>query len=98
MANRFRKLPQAEADLDLIWSYIAAESVLAANRLMDRIGDVFEMLTDNPFAGRQRSELRTSLRSFAAGNYVIFYLPLADGVEVVRVMHGRQDIDPVDMI
>ena len=82
----------------MIWSYIAAESVLAANRLMDRIGDVFEMLTDNPFAGRQRSELRTSLRSFAAGNYVIFYLPLADGVEVVRVMHGRQDIDPVDMI
>jgi toxin ParE1/3/4 len=28
---------------------------------------------------------------------VIFYIPLPDGIEVVRVMHGRQDIDADDM-
>jgi toxin ParE1/3/4 len=28
---------------------------------------------------------------------VIFYIPLPDGIEVVRVMNGRQDIDADDM-
>jgi toxin ParE1/3/4 len=28
---------------------------------------------------------------------LIFYVPLPDGIEVVRVMHGRQDIDTDDM-
>jgi toxin ParE1/3/4 len=98
VANRFRKLPQAEADLDLIWTYIAADNFVAASRLIDRFGDVFEMLTENPLAGRQRNGLRRNLRSFAVGNYVIFYIPLADGIEVLRVMHGRQDIDAEDVI
>jgi plasmid stabilization system protein ParE len=37
------------------------------------------------------------LRSFAVGNYVIFYAARSDGVEIVRVMNGRQDIAPEDM-
>lgn len=52
---------------------------------------------ENPLAGRERRELRAGLRSFPVGNYVIFYLPLPDGVEINRVMHGRQDVDPDDM-
>jgi hypothetical protein len=27
-----------------------------------------------------------------------FYFPLKDGIEVIRVMHGRQDIDADDMM
>jgi plasmid stabilization system protein ParE len=30
-------------------------------------------------------------------NYIIFYLPLSDGIEVIRVLHGRQDIDSDDL-
>jgi toxin ParE1/3/4 len=55
------------------------------------------MLAETPFAGRDRSELRADLRSFPVGNYLIFYIPTSDGVEVVRVMHGRQDIASDDM-
>lgn len=49
-------------------------------------------------AGRARSDLAPSLRSFPVGSYLIFYVPLSDGIEVVRVMSGRQDIDADDMI
>jgi hypothetical protein len=42
-------------------------------------------------------ELQRGLRSFPVGSYLVFYLPLPDGVEVVRVMNGRQDIDADDM-
>jgi hypothetical protein len=57
----------------------------------------FEMLVENPLAGRERRELRDGLRSFPVGNYVIFYVPLPDGVEIIRVMHGRQDVGSDDM-
>ncbi|MBR1091572.1 type II toxin-antitoxin system RelE/ParE family toxin [Bradyrhizobium manausense] len=97
MANRFRKAPQADQDIDSIWDFIAADSVRAADKQIGRIGEIFEMLMENPLAGRERRELRAGLRSFPVGNYVIFYLPLPDGVEIIRVMHGRHDVDPDDM-
>jgi toxin ParE1/3/4 len=97
MANKFRKRSRADADLDTIWSYIAADSSNAADRLLGRIGAVFKMLVQNPLAGRDRSELAPGLRSFVVANYLVFYIALPDGIEVVRVMHGRQDIDADDM-
>ena len=97
MTNRFRKRSQADADLDSIWSYIAADSIKAADRLIERFGSVFEMLVQNPLAGRERSELAAGLRSFAVANYVMFYFAQPDGVEIVRVMSGRRDITSDDM-
>jgi toxin ParE1/3/4 len=97
MANRPRKSPQAEVDLNSIWDYIAADNVKAADALLVRIEELFDMLAQTPLAGRARNELAMKLRSFPVGNYVIFYIPIPDGIEVVRVMHGRQDIDADDM-
>jgi toxin ParE1/3/4 len=97
MPNKFRKRSQADTDLDSIWNYIAADNVNAADKLITRIGAVFEMLVQNPLAGRERPELAQRLRSFAVGNYVIFYIAGSDGIEVVRVMSGRQDVDADDM-
>jgi toxin ParE1/3/4 len=68
-----------------------------ADTVIDRIQRTFDMLADAPLAGRSRDELKPNLRSFPVGNYMIFYVPLPDGVEVVRVMNGRQDIDADDM-
>ena len=97
MANKFRKRSQVDADLDSIWSYIAADNIKAADGLINRIGAAFEMLVQNPLAGRDRPELGKGLRSFPVGSYIIFYIPVSDGVEVVRVMSGRQDIASDDM-
>jgi toxin ParE1/3/4 len=97
MANRPRKRPQAEIDITAIWNYIAADNVKAADSLIDRIERTFDMLAEQPLAGRARSDLARNLRSFPVGSYVIFYFPVSDGVEVVRVMSGRQDMDADDM-
>jgi toxin ParE1/3/4 len=98
MANR-RKRPQAEIDIASIWNYVAADNITAADRLIDRIERSFDMLAEQPLAGRARSDLAPRLRSFPVGSYVIFYIPVADGgIEVVRVMSGRQDIDVDDVI
>ena len=44
---RFHKPAQVDRDLDAIWSYIAADNVRAADKLLDRIGEVFAMLVTN---------------------------------------------------
>jgi toxin ParE1/3/4 len=97
MANRPRKSPQAEIDVTSIWQFIAGDNVKAADAMIDRIEKVFDMLAQNPLAGRARNDLAVALRSFPVGSYVVFYVPLPDGIEVVRVMNGRQDIDADDM-
>ncbi|MBR0966933.1 type II toxin-antitoxin system RelE/ParE family toxin [Bradyrhizobium diazoefficiens] len=91
------KAPQADQDLDSIWDFISSDSIRAADKQIARRGEIFEMLLENPLAGRERRELRLGLRSFAVGNYVIFYVALPDGIEIVRVMHGRQDINSDDL-
>ena len=45
--------------------------------------------------GRARDELAPDVRSFPFGRYVIFYMPLDDGIDVVRVLHGARDVDAV---
>jgi toxin ParE1/3/4 len=97
MANRARKTPQTEIDLTSIWDFIAHDNIRAADALLVRIEAAFDMLAANPLAGRARDDLAPKIRSFPVGNYIVFYLPLSDDVEVVRVLHGRQDIDGDDL-
>jgi toxin ParE1/3/4 len=42
--------------------------------------------------GRLRPEIEEGIRSFAVEFHLIFYIILDDGIELVRVLHGSQDI------
>jgi toxin ParE1/3/4 len=83
--------------VDSISAYVAADNGKAAEELLDRFGKVFEMLVQNPQAGRRRPDLGQNVRSFAIDNYVIFYIPQSAGIDIIRVMHGRRDIGPADL-
>ena len=85
--------PQAEADLDEIWLYIAQDDPNAADRFMDRIEERCRLLAENPLMGRSRPELAPSLRSFPIGTYIIVYVPIEGGIDIVRVISGVRDID-----
>jgi toxin ParE1/3/4 len=50
------------------------------------------MLSEQAKAGRERPELAPGLRSFPVGNYLLFYLPLPGGIDLVRVLSGYMDI------
>jgi toxin ParE1/3/4 len=86
---------RAESDLDEIWDYIARDNPDAASKLLRTLGTKFEMLSKNPLIGQDRSELAPQMRSFSVGNYVIFYCPSSNGIEVVRVLHGARDMDGI---
>jgi len=41
--------------------------------------------------GTSRPELGQRVRLFPLGHYVILYEETADGVDIVRVVHGKRD-------
>ncbi len=89
------KRPRAEADLVDIWNFIAEDSEAQADVFIDELDEKLRSLAENPHIGRVRNELAENLRSFPVGRFVIFYLPLVDGIEVVRVLHGARDIGAI---
>lgn len=89
------KRPRAILDLFEIWSYIAEDSVTNADRFAARIDKTFRLLARRPEIGRARPELYQDLRSFVVGKYVVFYMRVRNGIDVIRVLHGARDIDAV---
>ena len=87
--------PRALTDLAEIWSYVADDNVSAADALTDLIGDKVQALSRQPGMGRARPELAAGLHSLPVGRYVIFYLPLSNGVDIVRVLHGARDLETI---
>jgi toxin ParE1/3/4 len=83
----------AASDLDDIWFRIAEDSLINADRMLERIHDAAHAtLLPFPEAGRSRDELGLGLRSFAVGKYVLFYTIIDDGIAIVRVIHGARDL------
>ena len=89
------KRPRVLSDLAEIWDYIADDSEVRADAFVATIDAKFQTLAKQPGIGRMRDELATGLRSLPIGRYVIFYLSLADGIEIIRVLHGARDIDTI---
>jgi toxin ParE1/3/4 len=89
--KRYRLSKLADQDLDEIADYIAVQNPPAAIRQLERLLQSFEILASNPLMGEVCDFLRPHLRMFSTGNYVIFYLPGACGIEVSRVIHGARD-------
>ena len=82
----------AQNDLDEIWSYVARDSIAAADRLITLFQQKFLLLSSQPFLGESRKELQRDIRSFVVGNYVVYYRPAKNGIEVARVIHGARDV------
>ena len=78
-----------------IWDYFADDNPAADDRRVDPLNAQFRMLATQPKMGRARDKLAPGVRSFPIGRYVVFYVPLEDGIDVVRVLHGAPDIDAV---
>lgn len=89
---------RAKADVDDIADFIATGSIDAALRFYQAARDAFNLLAEFPGAGGRTAmadpdfaELRTwPITGFR--NYLVCYLPRADGVEVLRVIHGARDV------
>lgn len=83
----------AESDLESISDYFLKFSINSARRFLKDLMQKFRMLADNPQIGRAHDEYLVNLRSFPYKDYVIFYFPNENGIEIYRVLHGARDIE-----
>lgn len=94
MATVFRSF-LADADLAGMFEYIARDNLDAADRLLDRIEERAQLHADSPLIGTPCPELAEGVHSFVIGNYVAFYIPVANGIQLLRVLHSARDIPRV---
>jgi toxin ParE1/3/4 len=87
--------PEADADLAEIGENIALQNPTAARLFLAEIRRRCELRATQPFAADPlNTHRRRTVRRFFAGNYIIYFRPIDDGIEVLRVWHGARGRRP----
>jgi toxin ParE1/3/4 len=91
----FLVAPAARADLHEIWSYYAnsIQNLAAADRIRDELFAAFDALARMPGMGHYRTDLVAEpLRFWRVRDYLIIYRSEKAPIEIVRVLHGKRDV------
>ena len=92
--------PLADEDIDRGFVYLQQENTAQALAFLDAIEASFQQLVDNPDIGSPRYAAILpvdGLRFWRVGKFpwLIFYLVAESKIDVVRILHGAQDIPTV---
>lgn len=83
---------RAEADMEDIWLHGAAEwSPAQADRYVDGITAMLDLLCAMPGIARERLEFTPPVRIHPSGAHLIIYRAVGDYLDVLRILGGRQD-------
>lgn len=91
----FHLSTEANLDIEEIANYIFDLNPVAAHRFLDDLDEVFDLLADFPLIGRLRPDLGEGVRSYPVANYLVFYVPTGEDIEVARVIYGGRDLPKV---
>lgn len=84
--------PDAADDLVEIWDTIAGHSLLAADRMIQRIDEGIDLLRQFPGAGHLRHDVTTkAFRFWSVWPYVIAYRFSSTELVIIRIFHGSRD-------
>ncbi|MBW4669929.1 MAG: type II toxin-antitoxin system RelE/ParE family toxin [Cyanomargarita calcarea GSE-NOS-MK-12-04C] len=84
---------EAIQDLDEICEYIARSNTKAASKLFDDIREKCKLVANFPNMGKSYGRLALNLRGFVVDDYIVFYYPQSDGINVTRVASGCRDLE-----
>jgi len=104
MAKKINKRPIALRDLVESGAFIGRDNLATELRFYAGAEETFKQLAQTPGLGRERSDLTDerlrNLRSFSIrgfDNWLVFYRPIPDGIEVIRILHGARDLKVILM-
>ncbi len=84
---------KAKAEIAAIWDYTAREhGVDQADNYVAAMDRVMAMALQFPEIGADYAEVRKGYRKLLSGSHLVFYIPHEGGIEVIRVLHVREDI------
>ena len=98
MRRQIIRSPRFSLDLLDIYIYLGTRNLDAVERLRLAVENALDRLVLQPKMGQQ---YRTSspdlpeLRHWPITgftNYIIYYLPLPNGIEALRILHGMRDV------
>lgn len=98
---RIIKRTRAARDLLECFVAIGEDSEQAAVRFLDSAEKTLRLIAGRPAIGRPADFPNPALagvRRFPIKGferYLIFYRPVGDGIEVIRVIHGARDIERI---
>jgi toxin ParE1/3/4 len=84
--------PAAKNDLKDIYQYgLRQWGQAQSENYLATMKNQFWLLTQQPLMGTERNELLPEARSLPIESHTLFYRVTANTVEIIRVLHGRQD-------
>ncbi|MDR2875025.1 MAG: type II toxin-antitoxin system RelE/ParE family toxin [Methylobacillus sp.] len=94
MSNKpYRLSPLAEADLEEIWLYTFSRwSTAQADSYIGDLVSAFKALAAGIKQGRP-ADVRPPYQKYLCGSHVIFFLDYPDRLDIIRVLHQRQDAE-----
>ena len=84
---------EAIKDIDDICEYVARQNSKAASQLFDAIRKKCKLVADFPNMGKSYSRLAPNLRGFVVEDYIVFYYPREDGINIARIVSGYRDLE-----
>jgi toxin ParE1/3/4 len=82
----------AKADLKEIGRYTRQEwGVAQRDKYLGMLDECFHSIAVAPLSGRDCGDVREGYRRRSAGSHVVFFRPVGDLIEIVRVLHSRMD-------
>ena len=91
---RILKQNEAERDLIEIWQdTYEAWGDQQADDYLDKLNAAIQSLAQYPLRCRERTEFKPPVRICYCEQHLIIYRELEDGVDVVRVLHKRMDVE-----
>jgi toxin ParE1/3/4 len=101
-ARNIHKHAQAKEDMIEIYAYLLERNERAARMFLSETSKAFDLILKMPGIGRrwestiaELKELRVITVSRRFHDYLIFYRLVADGVQIVSVLHGARDLPPL---
>jgi plasmid stabilization system protein ParE len=92
----YRLTARAKGDLRSIWSYIASDSIEAADKVESAIYDACIFLAEAPLSGHWRKDLtKLPVRFWTVvryRKYVVVYDPASQPLKVLRIFHGSRNV------
>lgn len=88
--------PEAQADLDEIFDFIAADNPRRARTYVEEIRQACRNLCETPFLGMKRPDLRPGLHILPLWRRIAIAYELPPGrVDVLRVFSAGQDYEAI---
>lgn len=92
--GQLRRTSLADRDIVGIVSHIAGDNLSAAENWLVELERLCQLLAAHPLMSEEVDVKQLGhVRRRSFGNYIIYYRPLPNGAEILRVIHGARDQD-----